>query len=506
MRSTTVLHRVLVGTTLCCLSLPALAGKADDTLVYASDTEPENVSPYHNNVREGVILSHLAWDTLIYRNPQTNQYQPQLATEWHWVDPTTLDMTLRQGVSFQNGEPFDADDVVFTFNYVVSPDSKVVTRQNVDWIESVEKLGDFQVRFHLKQPFPAALEYLSGPTPVYPDQYFQKVGLAEFSRHPIGTGPYRITEVKPGEGVKLTRNPDYFADSPLGQPKIGNIEFKVIPDQDSRVAQLMTGQVDWIWRVPADQAEQMQGMPGVTVASGETMRVGYLSFDAANREASPLSKLEVRQAINHAINRQGMADNLVRGGSRALYAPCFPAQFGCETQDVVQYAYDPDKARALLAEAGYPDGFEIDLYAYRERDYAEAMIGDLRNVGIRANLRFMTSAALLDQQRSGKTDMSFKTWGSYSVNDASAFTSVYFGGGADDLWQDPQVESWLETADTSTDPEVRRENYRQALARISQQAYWAPLFSYSTYYAYTSDLNFTPYPDELPRFTEASWK
>ncbi|WP_242495061.1 hypothetical protein [Salinicola tamaricis] len=134
------------------------------------------------------------------------------------------------------------------------------------------------------------------------------------------------------------------------------------------------------------------------------------------------------------------------------------------------------------------------------------MIGDLRNVGIRANLRFMTSAALLDQQRSGNTDMSFKTWGSYSVNDASAFTSVYFGGGADDLWQDPQVESWLETADTSVDPEVRRENYRQALARISEQAYWAPLFSYSTYYAYTSDLNFTPYPDELPRFVEASWK
>ena len=124
-----------------------------------------------------------------------------------------------------------------------------------------------------------------------------------------------------------------------------------------------------------------------------------------------------------------MADNLVRGGSRPLYAPCFPAQFGCETQDVVEYAYDPDKARQLLADAGYGDGFELDLYAYRERDYAEAMIGDLRDIGIDVNLRFMTSPALLEQQRGGNTDMSFKTWGSYSVNDVSAFTSVYFGGG-----------------------------------------------------------------------------
>ncbi|WP_251977211.1 ABC transporter substrate-binding protein [Salinicola avicenniae] len=506
MRSILTTRHALTGAVLCCLSLPAQANKANDTLVYASDSEPENVSPYHNNLREGVILSHLAWDTLIYRNPETNDYEPMLATEWHWVDDTTLEMTLREGVTFQNGEPFNADDVVFTFNYVVSPESKVVTRQNIDWIDHVEKIDDTHVRFHLDGPFPAALEYLSGPLPVYPDEYFQEVGLETYSQQPIGTGPYRITEVIPGEGVTLERNDDYFADSPIGKPQIGKLEFKVIPDQDSRVAQLMTGQVDWIWRVPADQAEQMQSVPNITVDSGETMRVGYIALDAAEREDSPLHDLKVRRAINHAINRQGMADNLVRGGSRPLYAPCFPAQFGCETEDVVDYDYDPEKARTLLEEAGYGDGFEVDLFAYRERDYAEAMIGDLRNVGIRANLRFMTSPALLDMQRGGKTDMSFKTWGSYSVNDVSAITSVYFGGGADDRWNDEQVQQWLQTADTSVDPAVRKENYRKALQRISEQAYWAPLFSYSTYYAYTADLNFTPYPDELPRFAEASWQ
>ncbi|MGR4069670.1 ABC transporter substrate-binding protein [Billgrantia sp. C5P2] len=488
------------------LASPALAGKANDTLVYASDSEPENVSPYHNNVREGVILAHLAWDTLIYRNPATQEHEPRLATRWEWVDDTTLELELRQGVNFHNGEAFDADDVAFTFNYAVSPESRVVTRQNVDWIERVEKLDDHRVRIHLKEPFPAALEYLSGPMPIYPSDYFQEVGLEGFSRQPVGTGPYRITAVRPGDGVSLTRFEEYFEESPIGQPQIANIEFKAIADEDSRMAQLMSGQVDWIWRVPADQAESLQQMPQLTVLGDETMRVGYVGLDAASREDSPLNDLRVRRAINHALNREGLANDLVRGGSQPLYAPCFPTQFGCETQDVIEYDYDPDKARALLAEAGYADGFEIDLHAYRERDYAEAMIGDLRAVGINANLSFMTAPALLELQRSGRTDMAFKAWGSFSINDVSAFTGVFFNGGVDDLWQDPQVQEWLSVADNSVDPDVRLEHYRRALTRISEQAYWAPLFSYSSYYAHTADLDFTAYPDELPRFYEASWK
>src|SRR5450830_539386 len=112
---------------------PAQASKANDTLVYASDSEVENISPYHNNLREGVIIAHLAWDTLVFRDPKSNEYKPQLATAWKWETPTALVLDLRQGVKFQNGDPFTADDVVFTLNYVVSPESKAVTRQNTDW-------------------------------------------------------------------------------------------------------------------------------------------------------------------------------------------------------------------------------------------------------------------------------------------------------------------------------------------------------------------------------------
>ncbi|MDW6003906.1 ABC transporter substrate-binding protein [Vibrio mangrovi] len=490
------------------LASSALAGKFDDTLVYASNSWPENISPYHNNLREGVILGHLAWDTLVYRDPDSGKYLPMLATDWTWKDDTHLVFNLRQGVRFQNGDPLTADDVAFTFNYVLTPESKVVTLQNVNWIRQVRKLDQYTVEFELKKPFPAALEYLAGPLPVYPEKYFKKVGLAGFDKAPIGTGPYKIVKVISGQEVDLERNVDYFSDSPIGQPKIKKLKFVLIPDQDTRLAQLMTGQVDWIWRVPSDQAEQLKSMPNISVLSSETMRVGYLSLNSrgTDREDSPFKKLKVREAVNYALDRKVLADQLVRGGSRPLYTPCFPEQFGCEDDAAVKYPYNPEKARSLLAEAGYPYGFSTDIYAYRDRDYAEAVIGYLHQIGIQAKLHYMTYAALRDELRAGHVPMSFQTWGSYSINDASAIISIYFKGGADDQDRDTQVKQWLETADNSVDPKVRQDYYQKAIHQITQEAYWAPMFSYTSNYAFTSDLNFKAYPDELPRFWEASWK
>lgn len=489
-------------------AMAAHAGKANDTLIYASDSEVENISQYHNNLREGVILAHLIWDTLVYRDPKTNEYKPQLATAWKWESPTALVLELRQGVQFQNGDKFSADDVVFTFNYAVSPESKAVTRQNTDWIKSVDKLGDYQVRINLKGPFPAALEYLAGPLPIYPAAYFKKVGLEGFSKAPIGTGPYKVTSVTPGQGVTLVKNGNYFKDSPQGQPSIGNIKFVVIPDPETRAAQLMTGAIDWIWRVPPDQADSLKTNPKLTVQSGETMRVGFITLDTTGTSApnSPFKDVRVRQAVNYAINRKGYAENLMRGGSQPVYTACFRTQFGCDSNAAIKFEYNPAKAKELLAAAGYPNGFDTDIYAYREREIAEAIIGDLRKVGIRARLHYMKFAALQTEYRGGKTPMSFYSWGSFSMNDTSAFAGVYFKGGADDITKDPQLQQFLQTADTSIDPAVRKANYTKAQELISKQAYVAPMFSYSTFYAFNAQLKFQGYPDELPRFYEASWK
>ena len=487
---------------------PALAGKSNNTLIYASDSEPENVSPYHNNLREGVIIARHVFDNLIYRDPETGKYMPQLATSWTWGDPKTLDLTIRKGVTFHNGDPLTADDVVFTLNYVVSPDAKVVTKQNVNWIKSAEKIGEDKVRIHLVGPFPAAIEYLAGPVPIYPANYFKKVGLDGFAKAPIGSGPYKVTAVIPGKGVSMEKNTHYWQGSPLGQPSIGKLEFRVIPDAETRLAELMTGGVDWIWRVPQDQAKQLKSAPDITVLSAETMRVGFLQFDALGRTpgAVPFKDVRVRQAVSYAIDRKAMLDNLVGGGARIMHSACFIDQFGCTDKGVPRYEYNLAKAKELLKEAGYPNGFKTELYAYREREFAEAVIGYLRAVGIDARLNYLKYAAMRDANRAGKAPITYYTWGSFSVADASAFTGVWFKGDADDSAHDPEIKKLLDDADTSVDTDKRLKTYQVALKEIAEKAYLFPLFSYPANYAFTSDLEFTAQPDELPRFYKARWK
>ncbi|RCK50742.1 ABC transporter substrate-binding protein [Thalassospira profundimaris] len=503
---------VLTGASLFALTMlaaatPALAGKSDDTLNIAFTKELENIDGYFNSAREGVIMQRTVWDSLLYRDPETGEYKGNLATDWKWVDDVTLDFTLRQGVKFHNGADFTADDVVYTVNWVADPSHGVKTQRNVNWMKSAEKLGPYKVRLHLKAPFPAAFEYLSGPVPIYPHKYYAEVGPSGMGQHPVGTGPYKVVSVDPGKHFVLEKFDGYFKDSPKGQPKIGHLDIRTIPDVNTQAAELFSGGLDWIWQVPADQAESLKALDQFTVANESTMRIGYLDMDAAGQTGkdNPMTKLKVRQAINYAIDREALVKVMLKGKSKVVNAACFPSQFGC-TDDVTKYPYDPAKAKELLAEAGYPDGFSVDFYAYRDREYAEAIMGYLNAVGINTNFKFLQYSALRELRMSQGVPMSFQTWGSYSINDVSAITSEFFKLGSLDSAHDEQVKEWLDTADSSIDPEKRKEYYKKALQRIADEAYWAPLFSYNSNYVFTRDLEFTPTTDAIPRFFQMSWK
>lgn len=485
----------------------AQAGKRDNTLRIAANQVPENLDAYFNNVRIGVIVAHHVWDQLIYRDPKSGEYKPLLATAWKWADPKTLEIELRKGVRFHNGEAFDADDVVYTLNYVSDPANKATTQQNVNWIEKAEKIDQYRARIRMKKPFPAALEYLAGPIPIYPNEYYAKAGPKGMNEKPVGTGPYRVTEHQPGRLVRFERNKDYFRESPRPQPAIEKLELRLIPDQNTQTAELMAKGLDWIFNVPPDQAKQLQSLKDLTVVAGETMRVVWLTMASGDKTPTPVLKdIRVRQAINHAINREAMLKTVVGDSARVIYTLCFPPQFGCTDEGAVRYNYDPAKAKALLAQAGHPNGFEIDFYAYRERHQTEAMIGYLRAVGIKVNLRFMQYAAFRDALREGKAGFAHQTWGSFSVNDVSAITPVYFKFQADDLTRDDKVRDLLEAGDTSVNPSVRQSAYKHALTRIAEQAYIVPLYSLPVYYAHSKELDFRPHADEIPRFWEARWK
>lgn len=486
---------------------PAVAQKAQNALRFGYDQVPENIDPFFNNVRIGVIVGQHVWDTLIYRDPVTNEYKGQLATEWKWADDKTLDFTLRQGVKFHNGEEFDADDVVYTLNFVAKPENKVVTQTNVNWIESAEKLDKYKVRVKLKKTFPAAIEYLAGPVVIHPNEYYAKAGPQGMNTAPVGSGPYKVVEHVVGKSVRLVRNADYFKDSPKPQPKIERIDIRFIPDRQTQMAEMLAGGLDFIMNVPPDQAEQLKAVPHLAVTSGETMRIVFLNLNTLPDTPQPaLRDIRVRQAIQHAIDRPTMVKQLVGEGARVLHAMCYPSQFGCSDEKAKRFDYNPARAKQLMAEAGFPNGFEIDLYAYRERPQSEAMINYLRAIGIKANLRFMQYAAMREQVRANKAAMAHQTWGSFSVNDTSASTPVYFAGGPDDINRDPEVIALLNKGDNSVDPAVRKAAYADALGLIAERAMGVPLYALVTFYVNAKGLDYKTYADELPRFWEMSWK
>jgi len=487
----------------------ALADKESDTLRVAwGATGPiDNLDSYFNTNRTGIWLARHVWDTLVFRNLEEGTYEPLLAESWEFVDDKTIDFTLRQGVQFHNGEPFDADDVVYTFNFIADPDNGVLAQNNVKWIDRAEKIDQYKVRLHMKNPVPQVFEFLSGPLAIYPNEYYADVGPEGMNRQPIGTGPYKVDEIQPTERYRLSKNENYNWGSPKGEPKIGAIDIREIADVQTQVAELLAGGIDFTADITADQVENIRKVPGFDGAQAETMRISYLGFDAAGRSGfEPTQKEKVRQAIAHAVNRKALSESLVRGSSRVVNTPCFPTQFGCDETVATVWEYNPEKARALLAEAGYPDGFEIEIYNYRSSSWAEAIIGDLADIGITANLNQLGYFALRDLQHEGKTPLYLMDWGSYSINDMSAITSRFFTQGPDDFAMDDEVKAWLEAGDNSSDPEERQENYAKAIERITSRLYWLPMFSHVRNHGFVDDLNFVGFVDEIPRFYAYSWK
>src|ERR1700752_1496432 len=329
---------------------PVSAQKSADTLRITMRGARPNIDPYYNNLRTGVVMHHQAWDALVYRNPDTFKLEPLLATEWKTPDATTIEFTLRPNVKFHDGSAFTADDVVYTLNLIADPNSKVSTPANYAWLEKAEKTGDLSVRVKLKRPTPAALEYFAMVVPIYPKAYRERVGAEAYVKAPVGAGPYKVTKFDAGAAVEFERFEDYWAGSPKGKPAIKKLSVRFMPDAATEMTELLAGRADWIWNLNPDQFDGVNRMPTLQAVRKESMRVGYMWPDAAGRTGAdnPITKLKVRQAIWHAIDRQAIADKLVTGGGRVPPAPGFPPQFRCGAEAAVLYQDNPRKGKPLL--------------------------------------------------------------------------------------------------------------------------------------------------------------
>jgi len=494
------------------IARPAAAAKSDDTLVVALQRGITSVDYLYTTKREYIILSQLTDDGLFDVNPVTLEVEPLAARSYKWVDDTTLDVTLREGIRFHDGSPFTADDVAYTYNYVIDPKSHANrSRQFAEWLAGATKTGPLTVRFKLRYPYPLALRAMGGSMPLrkkgaYDD--LAKTGGKALGQTLNGIGPYRVVSVEPGRKTVIERFDGYYKDSPKGRPAIKRMVFREVPDWGTQQAELMSGGVQWTYDVPYDIAESLGSTHQVTFVNGPSLRVGFIVLDAAGLTGkdNPLTRRDVRRAIIHAINRPAIVKNIEKGDSQVIDSACHPAQFGC-AQDVMKYPYDPARARELLKAAGYPNGFSFDLWAYREKDAAEAIAADLAKVGVTAKLRYVQLPTLDEARRKHEIPAYFGSWESGSIADTAAIAAVHWSDTTDrNMSGDKRVTEYMIGAQKTTDAKKRAALYEKGLKLIAEEAYWVPLYTFSLNYLVSNDLDFKPPKDGLPRLYLAKWK
>ena len=493
-------------------SSAALAGKSDNTLVVAFPREVTTLDGLYSRSRENDVLGLLTDDALYYVDPQTLKAVPLAAKAHKFINDTTLDVELREGIKFHDGSEMTAEDVAYSFNWIVSPESKTLFSARIGhWLKNAEVRGKYLVRFNMKQP--NALVF-------YDFTYYSKIRKkgtyhkADGSLDPNAatrainsTGPYRVTEFT-ADRISLQRFKDYRGDSAKGRPPMERIIIRSIPDQSTQAAELMSGGVHWTFNIPTELAEDAARGGRVRLVHGPSMRVEFLVLDAAGmvQPKGPLMKKAVRQALNHAIDRAAIVKNLVKGTSQVLYSACNPVQFGC-AQDVKKYDYNPALAKKLLAEAGYPNGFDLELWSDRERPVNEAIVHQLNQVGVRATLRFVKPPVLVKARNEKQVPAYYGSIGSFSIPDAGAIVPDHFLPESDrNFSQDPAVAKLVDAANSTYDPAKRQQFFREALRRIAEEAYWVPILTFSANYLASNDVEFEPWKDGMERLFQIRWK
>ena len=386
---------------------PVSAQKAKDTLRHLISLPVTTVDNYFDPRPEVQFLEEAAYDNLLSYDQKKNDFAPLLAKSWKTVNDTTYEFVLRDDIKWSDGEKFDADDVVYMFSWLSDPNTKLRFKSNWDFIAKVEKTGPYSVRLTTKQPTPHALAQLTAQSVIMPEHVHGKLDNKElFGAKPVGTGPYRFTQVDKNRGVVAELRADFPQASDVKRkPTIGRLEVRAVGDTGSQVAELLTGNVDLIRDVRIDQAEDL-AKDGRFAATGvDPIAITYFLLDMKGRTGNKaLTDVRVRKAINMAIDIDPIL-KLTGGNVIALKQPaalCNMAQRGCGYARP-QYKHDPAGAKKLLAEAGYADGFDLEIVARDTgRATAEAITGQLRAVGIRASVKLLSFAAYRQYQTDGK--------------------------------------------------------------------------------------------------------
>jgi peptide/nickel transport system substrate-binding protein len=490
--------------------------RARNTLVAAMPRDIRTLDGNYANLRENDILGLLVDDALFAVDPETALPVPLAAKGHRFLSPTSLEVELRDDVTFHDGSKMTVEDVVYTYKYLLTENNGNEYYSRFSrWLADCTPVDATKVLFTLKQPYAMALYDFAMYSKirklnVYSDATKPNGVNAEAQTLSLnGSGPYRVVSFRPGQQIVLQRYDGYRRGGPKGTPAIRNITIRIIPDWSTQAAEVISGGVHWTFGMPAEIAEGAAATRQASLVAGPSMRVFYVSLDATGRTpgAEPLKDVRVRRAMNHAIDRDGITRNLIKGAARVLHTPCDTVQFGCDGAAATVYGFDPARARALLAEAGYGGGFDIEFWAAQNRPIVEAMVAQWRAVGIRVTLRYVQGATLTHARREQRIALEFASSGSFGIPDAGAIMPDRLGPGSGRNYSgDEDMARTVLAAVSTYDADQRKAAFSAAIRRITDQAYWVPLWTDGQMFLVSNDLVYTQPGDGMQRLYTARWR
>ena len=488
---------------------PRCLAAQDSLTVSLGSQKLHPINPAYGTSRHILVLYHNWGDTLLYRDPDKKQIVPCLAESTRWIDPETIEFTLRKDVHFHDGEPFDASAVKFSLDLLKSPDSKV-SRYLSDFTEA-QVMDRYTVRIKTTISNPTVLEIIANTLFIFPPAYYRKVGKEGFEKHPIGTGPYRFLTWKGPREIRFKANQDYFG-GPKGKAVIPFLNAMVIPEEIPQVQALITGRVDMSRSTNAlhKQLPFLKEITDLRFESAPSLRTNFVSMDAMGRSGVGFFKdSRVRRAVNHAINKEDIVHKQYSDFADIAWSVTSPLHFGHEA-DVKRYPYDPMESRRLLKEAGYPEGFTVDFFCAGVSESAcESIAEDLNSVGIKTHLIWMGGewSNFYRKLLAGELPLAFLTWGSYSIFDASAILDPFFMKDAPGCYgTTPAIDRMLKEANNTMDQKRRKILFSRIQKAISEEAFWAPICTTKSMSVMRKNLNFEPSYDEIDRYFRASWE
>jgi peptide/nickel transport system substrate-binding protein len=467
-----------------------------DVIIVALSSAPDTLDPADHRSRQSETVIRNMFDGLVTRD-STSGVHLELAEALNWLDDKTLEIKLRQGVKFHDGVEMTADDVVYTFERIIGenmieyPEPHTSPRKGlIAPLESIEKTGDYTVVMHFSATWPVAMQMLVHQQ-IVPKHYLEEVGTEGFVAHPIGTGPFKFVSAKGLDEIVLERFDDYYGGAPdltpVGPACVKQAVFKVIPEASTRVAALLAGEVDIIQAVPAELVDTLAQTPGIQVKGAAGTQPKWMEM---NVNLAPFDDVRVRQAMNYAVDKDLIIEAIYGGRAVALPGPLSPYN-NFVNKSLKPYAYDTDKALALLADAGWTDSngdgildkdgqpFSFTIDTLEEwRPLAEAVANQYRAIGIDASVRFWEYSVVKPLLQAGERQAYLDDWGDSAFDPVGHFEAKWhgfvpnetYGRGNFSGYNNERVNELIKLGEVTADIAQRHKIYDEAQQIVYDEA------------------------------------